>query len=128
VELVIIGLGNSRKDSFLKGGIQMIYYVLTEDEWELAKGEDEYWPSDFDERGYIPCANQDQTEHLVDELMLNDDPLVLLTIDSQKLESVIIYEDVHEKGRMNPHIYGYINIDAITEVEEYHRPPCSITS
>lgn len=104
----------------------MIYYVLTEDEWEFAKEEDEYWPSDFDERGYIPCANLGQMEHLIKELKLDDDPLVLLTIDSQKLDSVVIYEDVHESGMMKPHVYGYINIDAITGVDNYQRPTCPI--
>ncbi|WP_280770921.1 DUF952 domain-containing protein [Salipaludibacillus daqingensis] len=106
----------------------MIYYVLTEEEWELAKEEDEYWPSDFDDRGYIPCANPGQTEHLVDELMLKNDPLVLVSIDPQKLESVIIYEDVHESGMMKPHVYGYINIDAIMGVKDYHRPTFPITN
>ncbi|MCE7791997.1 DUF952 domain-containing protein [Salipaludibacillus sp. CUR1] len=97
----------------------MILYVLTEEEWEFAQEEEEYWPEDFDDRGYIPCANPGQTEHLVNELNLTDEPLVLLTIDPDKLESVIIYEDVHECGTMSPHIYGYINIDAVTGTEHY---------
>ncbi|WP_416150504.1 DUF952 domain-containing protein [Salipaludibacillus sp. HK11] len=106
----------------------MIYYVLTEDEWKIAKEEEEYWPSDFDDRGYIPCANPGQTEYLISELLLDEEPLLILTIDTQKLESVIIYEDVYETGSMKPHVYGYINIDAITGIDEFHRSPCCIPS
>ncbi|PYZ95101.1 hypothetical protein CR194_06190 [Salipaludibacillus keqinensis] len=106
----------------------MIYYVLTENQWELAKQDDEYWPDDFDEIGYIPCANPGQLKDLVNELMLFGEPLILLTIDTNKLESVIIYEDVHESGIMSPHIYGYINIDAITGSERYQPVPRSLPS
>lgn len=106
----------------------MIYYILTEDEWESAKEEDEYWPDDFDERGYIPCADPGQENHLVGELNLTDNLLIILTIDTAKLESVIIYEDVNECGRMSPHIYGYINLDAVMDAEDFEPATLSVPS
>ncbi|MCR6096307.1 DUF952 domain-containing protein [Salipaludibacillus agaradhaerens] len=101
----------------------MIYYLITKEEWEYAKQDGEYWPSDFDDRGYIPCADPGQTEQLVRELNLQGESLILLSIDTQKLESVVIYEDVAESGRMSPHVYGYINIDAVKSVDEYDTFP-----
>ncbi|UTR14835.1 DUF952 domain-containing protein [Salipaludibacillus sp. LMS25] len=103
----------------------MIYYLVTKEEWEYAQEDGEYWPADFDDRGYIPCADPGQTEQLVQELNLQDKSLILLSIDTQKLESVIIYEDVEERGRMSPHVYGYINIDAVQCVGEYATCPAT---
>ena len=47
--------------------------------------------------------------------------LILLTIDSAKLAAELIYEDCYESGNQFPHIYGSLNLDAVTGFIEF--PP-----
>lgn len=96
----------------------MIYYVMLPEEWAFACEEEEYWPDDFDQRGYIPCAEPGQLDMLIEDRGFhNSDSFYVLKIDPQQIESVIIYEDVDERGVMFPHVYGYINVDAVTDTE-----------
>ncbi|SER74000.1 DUF952 domain-containing protein [Salisediminibacterium halotolerans] len=104
----------------------MIYYVMKPEEWLSVREEDEYWPENFDELGYIPCAEPGQLELLIKDLGFeNSRSLYVLKIDPQQIESVIIYEDVFERGMMFPHVYGYINSDAVTDTELIEPCPAS---
>ena len=106
----------------------MICYVMTEEEWSYAREEDEYWPDNFDELGYIPCADPEYLHQLIFEMNLADESIYVLKMDPQHIESVIIHEDVHEQGIMFPHIYGYINLDAVISAEPFSRDSAPLSS
>ncbi len=44
------------------------------------------------------------------------DKLVLLVIDTDKLENEVIWEDLRNCGVAYPHIYGLLNTDAVVDV------------
>lgn len=44
------------------------------------------------------------------------EPLVLLCIDTTKVNAEIRWEDFDNCGRIYPHIYGVLNMDAIIEI------------
>lgn len=49
------------------------------------------------------------------------EPLVLICIDEDKLNSEIKYEDSDNCGRYYPHVYGEINIDSVVQVLPFLR-------
>ena len=40
--------------------------------------------------------------------------LILLTIDPARLTARLVYEDCYETGHQFPHIYGPLNLEAVT--------------
>lgn len=96
----------------------MIYYLMTRDEFDFALDEEEYWPDNFDDTGYIACVSEEGIPSLERNNDANEE-LILLTIDAQKLESAVIYEDLKGDQIMNPHIYGFLNMDAVICTETF---------
>ena len=47
--------------------------------------------------------------------------LVLLVIDSAKVQADMVYEDCYASGQEFPHIYGPLNVDAVVSVVDF--PP-----
>lgn len=47
------------------------------------------------------------------------DILVLLCIDTDKLESEVRWEDLDNCGRSYPHVYGLFNLNAVVTVLPY---------
>lgn len=96
----------------------MIYYLMTREELDFALEEEEYWPDHFDDTGYIACVSEEGISTLGRHHEKNEE-LILLTIDAQKLESAVIYEDLKGDHMMNPHIYGFLNMDAVISTERF---------
>lgn len=47
--------------------------------------------------------------------------MVLLCIDAAKVDAAVVYEDCYETGQEFPHIYGPLNLEAVTDVVDF--PP-----
>ncbi|UTR09736.1 DUF952 domain-containing protein [Evansella sp. LMS18] len=96
----------------------MIYHILTAEEWEAALKEEQYWPESVDVEGYIHCFTDKQLKTADGSSYPSGKELVLLKIDSAKLENLVIFEDLNESGTMYPHVYGYLNLDAVVSVTQ----------
>ncbi|ADU30230.1 DUF952 domain-containing protein [Evansella cellulosilytica] len=99
----------------------MIYHLLEKQEWEKAIQNDMYWPSSLDNEGFIHCSTWEQIIRIGDSLFPKEAQLILLKINSQELESLVVYEDLTESGEMFPHIYGHLNLDAVKSIVEVTR-------
>ncbi|MBU9719926.1 MULTISPECIES: DUF952 domain-containing protein [Bacillaceae] len=98
----------------------MIYHLLSMKEWERAKGEGVYWPEELDKKGYIHCLTEEQLHSEGDTVLLKEEgDIILLKIYSHELESLVVLEDTTESGKLYPHVYGHINLNAIKEVSVY---------
>lgn len=78
----------------------------------------EKWDLDYIEKiGYIPCCTDDTLKFVVSyyKSRYRSDELIILIINSEKIISEIKYEEWLNSGNFYPHIYGFINNNAIIE-------------
>ncbi|AST91188.1 MULTISPECIES: DUF952 domain-containing protein [Sutcliffiella] len=94
----------------------MILHIIDKQEWSKAVTKGIYIPSSLESDGFIHCSTSEQTVDVANYLFKGRSGLVLLCIDSDKVGAKIIYEDLYETGKLFPHIYGPLNIDAVTKV------------
>ena len=92
----------------------MIYHIATLDDWH-AKGE-YYEPSRFAKDGFVHCSDAGQVAKIADGMFKESKDILLLEIDPTKLISKTVYENLLGGTELFPHIYGLINVSAVTRL------------
>lgn len=106
----------------------MIYHIAFRTDWEHAVDIGGYRISTrgqtLDEVGFIHCSSDRRQVEAVARLFYSDctEPLCLLVIDSEKLHAEVIEEHVGDPSERFPHVYGPLNIDAVTDVLAFIPP------
>lgn len=95
----------------------VIYHITTGSEWEAAKQKGAYEAASLKEEGFIHCSQPEQVPGVLERFFAGKTGLVKLSIDTVKLKSQLIYEWSPSIADTFPHIYGPINLDAVTDVE-----------
>jgi uncharacterized protein (DUF952 family) len=101
------------------GNETVIFHITPGDYWEKAKARHFFWPDNFKENGYIPCANADQLLDSAQYLYKARLHQKVLYINPDKVKAQIVYEDLHKTGQNFPHIYGTLNTDAVLKVVDF---------
>ena len=96
----------------------LIYHITSKDAWLAAQEQGSYTASSLKEEGFIHCSHQNQLEGVLQRYYQGKTGLVKLVIDTEKLESRMIYDWSKALTETFPHVYGPINLDAVVEVEE----------
>lgn len=95
------------------------YHIAYESDWAEALNVGEYRISTkgrtLEEQGFIHGGTTSQVAPVANMIYGDDDGLIVLVIDENKLRSELRYDDVHGWDSPFPHIYGPLNIDAVTE-------------
>lgn len=68
------------------------------------------------EEGYIHCSFPDQVAATAERYYAGRDDVVVLVVDTGRLDVEVRVEDLHGSGVAFPHIYGTIPIDSVIEV------------
>ena len=97
----------------------MIFHIAREEDWQSGLMAEQYLPAAFGHDGYIHCSTSDQIIRVANKFFKGQSGLVLLTIDPQRLEAEIIYENLEGGEELFPHLYGPLNLDAILEVSPF---------
>ncbi|MBD0262542.1 MAG: DUF952 domain-containing protein [Tolypothrix sp. Co-bin9] len=95
----------------------IILHITRREEWEKAKVAGLYRGDTLDLEGFIHCSTPTQVIKVANFRFRNQRDLVVLCIDSQKVEADIRYEAA-EEGELFPHVYGALNVDAVLKVVE----------
>lgn len=93
--------------------MKIILHITQTSEWEQAKITGIYYNNTLDSEGFIHCSTIEQIEKTANTFFCDRAGLILLCIDSEKVQSEIKYEAVGEEKF--PHIYGMLNIDAVID-------------
>jgi uncharacterized protein (DUF952 family) len=72
----------------------------------------------LDSQGFIHCSLPRQVVKVANVLFPGQKGLVLLCIETDKVQSEIRYEGI-EGGEMYPHIYGSLNVDALVKTLDF---------
>lgn len=94
----------------------MIYHVTTRQAWEQAKQEGYYKSPSLATEGFIHCSKKEQVAGVLERYYKYAEDLLLLHIDEYKLQASLQYELSPSVNEAFPHLYGVLNIDAVSEV------------
>lgn len=98
----------------------VIYHIAYEADWVKGQSDGEYTISTkgrtLAEQGFIHAGDVPQVAPVANMIYGNDEGLVVLVIDTDRLTSEVKYDPVPGWDAPFPHIYGPINPDAVTDV------------
>lgn len=97
----------------------VIMHIAERESWEQAQGTGHYRPGSLGSEGFIHCSRPDQVLRVANTLYRGPAGLVLLCIDTDKVVPEIRYEDLEGGRKLFPHIYGALNLDAVTELIDF---------
>ncbi|VAW33573.1 Glutathione S-transferase domain protein [hydrothermal vent metagenome] len=91
-----------------------ILHITTEAAWQTAVSAGAYRADSLASEGFIHCSTVAQLLMPANAMYKGQTDLILLKIDPSRLTAVLTYEDCYETGHQFPHIYGPLNLDAVT--------------
>lgn len=96
-----------------------IYHITGKKEWEDALTAGIYKTPSFDREGFIHCSPLEKIKEVAENFYKNQNELVLLCINANRVNSKIVWEDLYKTGFNFPHVYGELNLDAVVKVVDF---------
>jgi len=97
----------------------MLLHITTRPDWEAAKAVGVYEPESLASDGFVHLSAPNQVLATAERHFAGVRGLVLLTIAAERLTAPLRYETVPALGEMFPHLYGPLNLDAVTAVVDF---------
>jgi uncharacterized protein (DUF952 family) len=94
-----------------------IVHITQRQKWKQAKNLGIYHADSLDSEGFIHCSKPSQILKVANYIFANQQGLILLVINSDQVNPPIRYEGAD--GEVFPHIYGELNIDAVSQVIDF---------
>ena len=101
------------------GAPQHIYHIAVRSDWESMKNSTEYAIETLESEGFIHCSKWEQLQATIKRFFLERDDILLLKIDTKRLNAPLIYESAADGSGFFPHAFGPINTSSIIQVLEY---------
>ena len=96
-----------------------IYHLITHSQWELSKHQNTHEADTLATEGFIHCsATVEQLLRVANRLYSERTDMLALVININQLTSQL-KEEPSRSGEIYPHIYGPLNISAVTETLEF---------
>jgi uncharacterized protein (DUF952 family) len=104
--------------------MSIVLHIAHRDIWEASSSGGYYRPLSLDTDGFIHCSTLEQTVETANQFYLGQEGLILLCIDTGKVEAEVRYEGPAGVGDLRaaslfPHIYGPLNVSAVVKVVEF---------
>ena len=99
----------------------LIYHISLKSDWENAILEKEYKNETLMREGFIHASDYDQLLSTAEMYYSDEVPLILLAIDPEKLNSPVKYELAITRDSLFPHIFGPVNIEAVTHAAPFEK-------
>jgi len=107
----------------------MIYHLTPRKEWKRALAIGDYRAKSLEKEGYIHCSTLSQIVPVAMEFFPNRRKVAILVVDDTLLTSPLKWEKPSggtpppgvPAGEKFPHIYGALNLDAVTKVLDMER-------
>ena len=94
-----------------------IFHITTRAEWKAATAAGAYEAPSLATEGFIHLSEPEQVEPTANRRFRGATNLVLLRVDTDRVSAPLKYEiGEPTTGEEFPHIYGPLNLDAVTEV------------
>ncbi|MBN1259063.1 MAG: DUF952 domain-containing protein [Anaerolineae bacterium] len=93
-----------------------IYHITTVDQWRAAQDAGSYEGDTLASEGFIHCSTAAQIMGVANRYYHGQIGLAILCIETAQVRAEIRYEDLYGAGEAYPHIYGPLNLDAVTGI------------
>lgn len=90
----------------------VFFHITSRAQWDRARFAGAYRTESLDTEGFIHCSTRAQVLGVANARFKGQADLVLLCIDSSRVQAPIQFDTV-ETGERFPHIYGPLNADAV---------------
>ncbi len=100
---------------------QSIYHICSKHAWEIAKAAGIYRGDTLATQGFIHFSFAEQVLATANRIFKGKRNLLILCVDTQQLRAELKTESSGIDGEF-PHLYGALNLDAVTEVLDF---PCN---
>lgn len=91
-----------------------IYHITQATSWSAAQQTGRYTAASLHTEGFIHCSTKAQLIPVANSFYHGQTGLTILCIQAHQVEAEIKHEDSHQDGNLFPHIYGPLNLDAVT--------------
>lgn len=102
--------------------LNLIYHITSRDGWQQAQAAGAYRGDTLATEGFIHTSTGAQVARTANRFYHGRAGLVLLAIDPARLSAELRYEAASD-GELFPHIYGPLNLDAVTAVGDFLPAP-----
>ncbi len=96
-----------------------IYHITHRLDWQKALEEGAYQADTRASQGFIHCSTRAQVAAVANRIYRGQHGLVLLEIDSRRVQPEIRFENLEGGVELYPHIYGPLNLEAVEKVVEF---------
>lgn len=96
----------------------LILHIADRQQWQAAQTTGVYSHPSLATEGFIHCSTPQQVVWVANQFFRGQHGLLLLGIDSEKLQPELRYDPI-EDGQRFPHVYGDINVDAVVQVLDF---------
>ncbi len=96
-----------------------IYHITHRPDWQKALEEGAYQADSLASQGFIHCSTRAQVAAVANRMFRGQHGLVLLEIDSSRVQPEIRIENLEGGFELYPHIYGPLNLEAVEKVIEF---------
>ena len=90
-----------------------LYHIASEADW-LARDGSSYRPDGFDREGFVHCSSAEQLVEVANRMFRGRRDLVVLEIVAELLDPDVVWEDLYDAGSEYPHVYGPVDLRAIS--------------
>jgi len=105
----------------------MLYHVTSDELIADAHTLGSYYCPSLVDEGFIHCCQLDQLSGVVQRYYADEESLIVMAIDPNALESVVKYENTVGGTELFPHVYGPINMMAVTAIKTLdHEAVCEL--
>jgi uncharacterized protein (DUF952 family) len=110
--------------------VRRIYHITSRPAWDTAQQTGHYEAESLHTQGFIHLSKINQILSVANAIYTSQQDLIILEVDPSRVTSDLRYEApdmavpaAHKTGDTFPHIYGTLNLDAVTHVHDF--PPQS---
>jgi uncharacterized protein (DUF952 family) len=96
---------------------EVVLHLCQKAVWQSAHSNGVYQSESLESEGFIHCSRPEQILDVANHYYFGERDLLLLWIEIEKLQSQVLWEPVD--GDDFPHIYGSVNLDAISTVTPF---------
>lgn len=94
----------------------MLFHFATRQDWEQAQTAGEYRPASLEKEGFIHLSDASQVYAVWESLYQHQRDLLLLILEERLFNAPLRWEASGAHAKRFPHLYGPLNLDAVTRV------------
>jgi uncharacterized protein (DUF952 family) len=99
--------------------VAVIFHITTNNQWREAEHRGRYEAPSLASAGFIHCSDRHQVVRVANHIFRGTTGLIVLHIDTEKLVSPVVYENLEGGPEPFPHVYGPINLDAVAGITSF---------